>query len=974
MSGAPELSEFKFWADPNVVQVNRLPMRSAFLARSSERVSLNGEWKVKRYAHPTRVELADLQTECDDSTWSKIPVPSNWTLFGLGDVPQYTNVAMPWKEAPPYLPPEIPTLVYRRSFSVDERWSGRRILLHVGGAESVHAVRVNGEFVGYGTDSRLASEYDISGFVRTGENCLAISVCKFSAQSYLEDQDQWWMAGLHREVFIEAQHQTRLADVRVDASVDAISDASTGQGRLRVQAHVETTESSNHRQFPGGLRVVASLHATTENSVGKRIGVLHEAPVPHSERVYEFSGHVGDVSWHAGRVKLWSAETPNRYVVRIALKNDQDETLDVVDQTVGFRSVVVADGDLLVNGRRVMIQGVNRHDHHPDRGKAVTVDDMRADVLAMKRHNFNAVRCAHYPNDPRFLDICDELGLYVVAEANAESHAWISSLCHDPQFRSSWISRITRMVERDKNHASVIIWSLGNEAGYGDVHDAAARWIRSYDPSRPLHYEGAVFNTNWFDGGMTATDIVAPMYSPIDLVVAYGKSKKRRRPLIMCEYNHAMGNSNGSLADYWRAFDETPGLQGGFIWEWKDHGIRQTLPDGRWRFAYGSQFGDVPNDGNFVADGLMHSDLTPHPAMREVAWVHRPVATKIVKTKSGSMLELKNRQSFRDTSWLKPSYELLIDGKVARRGALVVAPIAANKTRRVSLPKFAPAKSDVRLNIFWRTKRAESWCEAGHLVAWDQVALRIEKPRRVALAAKPSKDFIVRPRLNIWRAPTDNDGFKLFPDLAWVKKTTLKRWLRQGVDGDAESLVKHRCRQENRADGSIRFEHVVVVPKNLSDLPRIGVSFALPEGFDSLRWFGNGPHECYADRQSSAMLGIYESAPDEMPYLVPQEYGLRTECRWFEIGDSKSDEVITIHADGCVLHMSALPYTTEDLYRAKDQTELVRRDYLTMYIDVAHRGLGTASCGPEVLPQYQISAGTYRFSYVVSRQVRGSGG
>lgn len=945
-------------------------MRSPLKSQASTRVSLDGEWRIRRFAHPTEIALENLSDNFDDSDWFKIPVPSNWTLFGLGDVPHYTNIAMPWREPPPFLPDELPTAVYRRNFVIDASWLGRRIILHIGGAESVHSVRINGEFVGYGTDSRLASEYDISSLVRKGTNVVAITVIRYSAQSYVEDQDQWWMAGLHREIFVEAQPQIRIADIRIDAKVSDLGNSLVGTGLIRVRT---TIGAPTHERFVRGLSVVATLHAVDGEragaQTGKQIGTAHKSEVPHSHRAYEFTGHTADISWSVARAKLWSAESPNRYVVRVVLRDANDTEIDSVEQCVGFRDVAVIDGDLRVNGKRIMIQGVNRHDHHPDRGKAVTLEDMRADVLAMKQHNINAVRCSHYPNDPKFLDICDELGLYVVAEANVESHAWISSLCNDPNYRSTWISRISRMVERDKNHPSIIMWSIGNESGYGEVHDAGAKWIRSYDSSRPLHYEGAVFHTNWFDGGLNATDVVAPMYVSIAAIEAYAKSKKRVRPLIMCEYNHAMGNSNGSLADYWRTFDNTPGLQGGFIWEWKDHGIRQILPNGKERFAYGGQFGDTPNDGNFVADGLMHSDLTAHPAMREVAWVHRPVATQIRKSKSGIVLEIKNRQAFRDTSWLKPMFEVLVDGEVVRRGVVPGANVAAGKIKLIKLPGGLPVVGDLRINVLWRCKRAESWCSADHLVAWDQLVVRTRKQQRVAVGLEQKTPIVVKPELAIWRAPIDNDGFKLLPNLSWVKTTTLKRWQAQHLDGDPENLVKHSMQREVRSDGSIRFAHRVVVPKKLSDIPRVGVKFALPTGFTQIKWFGNGPHECYADRQSSAMLGIYSSAPDELPYLVPQEYGLRTNCRWFAISNPETGEVIKVEADGCLLHMSALPYTAEDLYAAKDQTELNKRNYLTLNIDVAHRGLGTGSCGPDVLPQFQVKSGSFKFAYVVSREM-----
>jgi beta-galactosidase len=855
--------------------------------------------------------------------------------------------------------------VYRRNFKVESAWSDRRIILHVGAAESVHSIRINGEFVGYGTDSRLASEYDISPFVREGMNLVSITVCRYSAQSYVEDQDQWWMAGLHRDVFIEAQPLLRIEDVRVDAEVTDVGNSLTGSGQLRIVTHVAAPHGE---RFPSGVKVMATVHSAN----GKQIGMQHTGEVAHSTRPYVFAGHCAEIQWPVKGVKLWSAELPHRYFVRISLLNANGKVIDSTEQWIGFRRVEIVDGDLLVNGKRIMVQGVNRHDHHPDRGKAVTVQDMRDDVVAMKQHSVNAVRCSHYPNDPRFLEICDELGLYVVDEANIESHAWITSLCHDSAYRATWLSRVSRMVERDKNHPSVIMWSLGNESGYGNVHDAAAAWVRSYDPSRIIHYEGAIFHTNWFDGGMAATDVVAPMYSPIAAIEMYGKSKKRVRPLIMCEYSHAMGNSNGSLSDYWKVFDDTPGLQGGFIWEWKDHGLRQLLPNGKERFAYGGQFGDSPHDGNFVADGLMHADLTPHPAMREVAWVHRPVAARLVGPKSSPLIELKNRQSFRDISWLTATYEIVVDGVVKRKGKLALTSLGAGKTKRIKTPSIRGLSGDIRLNIRWKTKRTELWCDRGHVVAWDQLEVKSARPKKILISKKMYEPQNIDPQLSLFRASIDNDGFKLLPNLAWVETTTLKRWQQQGIDAEVSQLVKNQIKREARADGSVRFEHSVVVPKTLDDLPRIGVSFPLPKGFTEISWWGNGPHECYPDRQSSAMMGIFSGQADELPYLVPQEYGLRTSCRWFEVSNPETKEVIRIEADGAPLHMSALPYTTQDLYQAADQTELTKRPYLTMNIDVAHRGLGTASCGPDVLPQYRISAGKYQFSYVISRELRGT--
>jgi beta-galactosidase len=593
---------------------------------------------------------------------------------------------------------------------------------------------------------------------------------------------------------------------------------------------------------------------------------------------------------------------------------------------------------------------------------------MRADVVAMKQHNVNAVRCAHYPNDPRFLDLCDEYGLYVIDEANAESHAWNTSLCHDAHYRQTWMARITRMVERDRNHPSIIMWSLGNEAGYGPIHDAAAQWIRSADSSRPLHYEGAIFHAGWDTGGSVASDVVCPMYAPIEAIVAYGHNSAGKRPLIMCEYSHAMGNSNGSLADYWRAFESTPGLQGGFIWEWKDHGLTQRNEDGKVRFAFGGQFGDTPNDGNFVADGLLHADMTPHPAMREVAWVHRPVRVALVKRSGKNELKVTNKQWFSTLDGLRARWQFIVDGKVEKTGVLAVPEVAPDTSVHIPVPvRVAASAQEAFFNIEWSLARATSWADKGHVVAWDQVALRTSK--KVGVLPKKTRRapvIAVKPRVTLWRAATDNDGFKMMPHLWPQFGRSLERWLASGIATSDSDVVQSETRIQQLSGGATRYEHHVVLTEDLADAPRIGATWEIPARFSSLRWYGRGPHENYPDRNSSAMIGVYEGRPDELPYLVPQEFGLRTECRWLECRDENTGEVIRIEADGCVLHMSAVRYTPKALFDARDRTELQRHKALVIHVDFAHRGLGTASCGPDTRSEYTIAAGTYRFAYVVS--------
>jgi beta-galactosidase len=463
------------------------------------------------------------------------------------------------------------------------------------------------------------------------------------------------------------------------------------------------------------------------------------------------------------------------------------------------------------------------------------------------------------------------------------------------------------------------------------------------------------------------------MYAPIDAIVFYGKSPKRVRPLIMCEYSHAMGNSNGSLADYWQAFDSTPALQGGFVWEWKDHGISQELADGRKRFAYGGQFGDTPNDGNFVADGLVHSDLSPHPAMRELAWVHRPVAVSLVGKGTAARLVVRNRQSFRDSKHLRAEWQLIVDGVATETGPLRVPPVPAGESVKVSLPVAVPPRGDGRLSVRWFLKSPTPWAPVGHLVAWDQVVLRAASaraPKPVAPAGRGDAGGAVveidaiDPRVTLWRAAVDNDGFKNMTEIHGFGDS-LHRWQLQGIDVRDADLVAHSTKKTVHADGSVSFRHVVDVPDELADIPRVGVVFEVSARFTRVCWVGEGPHESYPDRRSSALFGTWESEPDELPYLVPQEFGLRTNCTRLTLIDPRTGDELVIESLASPFHFSATWHNAADLFAAKDQTELVRRANLTVHIDAVHRGLGTASCGPDTLPRYRITPGRYTLAYRV---------
>ena len=546
------------------------------------------------------------------------------------------------------------------------------------------------------------------------------------------------------------------------------------------------------------------------------------------------------------------------------------------------------------------------------------------------------------------------------------------------------------MVERDRNHPSVIMWSLGNESGYGANHDALAGWIRRSDSSRPLHYEGAILHgdgpptdppgapgANWVSGGMHATDVVCPMYPTIESIQQYATDPEGTRPLILCEYSHAMGNSNGSLADYWQVITTTPGLQGGFIWEWKDHGLRQIGADSRQRLAYGGNFGDTPNDGNFVADGLMSADLQPHPAIHEVAWVHRPVVTEVVGRRGRERLRIHNRQSFTGIDHLVGTWELWSGDRLAATGRLSRKTVEPHGAVEIAIPCRVPAGTEeVLLTMRWALRTPTWYAPAGHVVATDQVSLRPAKrmrcslPRGIDERTSRIGELLVAPvELTLWRAPVDNDGFKLMPELGErlrVGGQGLRNWKLAGVDTrPADSLVEHVVQSAVGDDGaSVVYCHVVDVPESLADLPRIGVQFSLPGRFRGLRWFGRGPHENYPDRRASASVGLWAGAPDAPPYLVPQEFGLRCDCRWIECIDDLGGQRLRIDVlRPAALHFSAINYSAVDLTAATNEADLVARDELVVHIDVAHRGLGTASCGPDVRPEYRLCAGRFEFAY-----------
>lgn len=1022
----------RFWESPELVSINRLPMRAttypyptAALARKGGReksawfVSLNGDWQFQMLTRPEELLAKHLAKETKRQGWDQVAVPGNWTLQGYGQ-PHYTNIQMPFEEEPPQVPAENPTGIYAREVLIPSDWKGRRTVLHFGGAESVLGVYVNGQFVGMGKDSRLPSEFDVTDYVQAGrKNLVCAVVIKWSDASFIEDQDQWWMGGLHREVFLYSTESVYLADVFATTGLEN----RYRDGRLQLQARIGFPQIVQE-----GWSVAVQLYAPDGKAVwttAKQVAVTAGRRPAHHRGMAVLEESIAQVA-------AWSAEQPHLYRLVLTLRDQQGRAVEHTSTRVGFRSVEVRERKLLINGERVLIHGVNRHDHHDTKGKAIDRETMRQDALQMKRFNINAVRCAHYPNDPYWLEVCDELGLYVIDEANLEAHDYYHTLENDSRWSAAFLDRAVRMVERDKNHPSVILWSLGNETGYGANQDAMAGWVRGRDPSRPLHYEPGIWDQmlpadrltplTRYTGGERVTDIICPMYpEPRHLREwASPDHPDRHRPLILCEYSHAMGNSNGGLSDYYEVFETVPGVQGGFIWEWIDHGLKQVSTDGQEYWAYGGDFGDKPNDANFVCDGLVWPNREPHPGLFELKKLAQPVGVRLLP---GLKLEITNKQWFHSLDWLSGEWELLVDGRVVSHGPLRLGGISAQKKKVIAWqkPKKKRRGKEASLLLRFRSKSAQAWCPKHHLVAWEQVTLpsnfllpptRREFPKKGApILAQPQPKkrwragdlefsmadknggleevkfggqsvFCAAPELNVWRAPTDNDGIKLW---SGQENKPLGRWRQLGLDQVKSKLVASKeiasstgptwqwsytaSGRDNWKD--IKWAYRLTLPKenalhmrveinlgkDMVDLPRVGLLFALAPGFEGLSWFGLGPGENYADRQAATWRGVHLSTVTEqyVPYIMPQENGLKTEVDWMVLQNRRTKHQLRMDS-AYPISFSALHYHPEDLTRAFHTTDLAPRAETILCLDAAHRGVGTGSCGPDTFEPYRIKA------------------
>jgi beta-galactosidase len=863
------------------------------------------------------------------------------------------------------VPTENPTGDYRRHFELPDAWRGRRIILRFEGIDSCAKVWLNGAEVGVTSGSRLPVEFDVSDLVNyDAGNVLAVRVHQWSSGSYLEDQDMWWLSGIFREVRLLALPLGGATDFFVHAGYDH----TTGRGRLCVDSDA-----------PARLIV-------PELGVDGPTGAEHELE----------------------NVEPWSAELPRLYDASLTVAGE------VIDIRIGFRTVAIVDGLLTVNGRPLLFNGVNRHEFHPDTGRVIDEATMLEDVLLMKQHNINAVRTSHYPPDPRFLEFCDEYGLWVIDECDLETHGFFPikwapislNPADDPRWEQTFVDRMERMVERDKNHPSVIMWSLGNECASGRNLSAMSQWARWRDPSRPLHYER--------DWTCRDVDVYSRMYTSVAEVLRIGErtedplqdlrldARRRAMPFILCEYVHAMGNGPGGLSEYQELFRTYPRCQGGFVWEWIDHGLKQIKPDGDWLYAYGGDFGEVLHDGNSVADGLVFPDRHPSPGLIEFKKVIEPVLIEF----EDASIRVTNRYDLRDLTHLNFTWRLEEEGVVAASGVLGSAAIGPGESTSFELPRHRENGIESWLTVEARLASDEPWATAGHVIAWSQ--LRVSSGASHARRTPPANgspvqrtDNTIRlgpatfdgrlglltrlgmvevegPRLDLWRAPVDNErSFSWDPlEVEW-RAIGLDRITHRIDDVSAyhdHLVVTTRVGPDATDLGfSVRYLwqpvdsgimlSVTMVPEGpwSTALPRVGLRMGLPATFDRVEWFGKGPGEAYIDSDRAARVGRFTMAIDDLqtPYVFPQENGNRRATRWLELFDSGGTTKLRVEGTP-TFDFAARRWRSEDLDKAKHDRELQPGDRVWLNVDLEQNGLGSASCGPGVLPAHQLESNRTR--------------
>ncbi|HGL4479503.1 TPA: beta-galactosidase [Klebsiella oxytoca] len=1013
------------WQNQTITHLNRLPAHPTFAswrdtdaARKNQpsafRRRLDGQWQFSWARSPFDVDARWLEDDLPDSR--STPVPSNWQMQGY-DAPIYTNVRYPIDTTPPRVPQENPTGCYSLTFRVDESWrADGQTQIIFDGVNSAFHLWCNGEWVGYSQDSRLPAAFDLSPYLQPGDNRICVMVMRWSAGTWLEDQDMWRMSGIFRSVWLLNKPTLHLCDVQLTPQLDALYRDAELLVNLSVAAPVALLEELTVKvELWDDDRLVASHQQSPGSPIIDERG-------NYAERAA--------IRLPVERPALWSAETPDCYRAVVSLWRG-DEPIEAEAWDIGFRRVEIKNGLLLLNGKPLLIRGVNRHEHHHQRGQVVTEEDMVQDILLMKQNNFNAVRCSHYPNTPRWYELCNRYGLYVVDEANIETHGMVpmNRISDDPAWLPAFSARISRMLQSNRNHPSIIIWSLGNESGGGGNHEAMYHWLKRNDPSRPVQYEGGGADSS-------TTDIICPMYArvdrdqPIPTVPKWGIKKwislpGEQRPLILCEYAHAMGNSLGNFADYWQAFRDYPRLQGGFIWDWADQAISKTFDDGSVGWAYGGDFGDKPNDRQFCMNGLVFPDRRAHPSLIEAKHAQQYFQFALL-AQSPLRIRLSSEYLFRATDNEELRWQVQAAGETFAEGSvkLALCPEGQSELTLCDALTLPAGAEEVWLTLEVVQPQATVWSDAGHRVAWQQfplaapLALRGTRSAGIAPALESSDAaWIVRSGSQQWtidrqsgllthwqvdgveqlltplrdqfvRAPMDNDigvsEVERIDPNAWVE-----RWKSAGLyelsarcvqcdaqrlahevvidsrwhylRGDEAVIVSH-WRMTFDSEGKLHLAVDGERAGTLPPLPRIGLNFQVPDQHQPVSWLGYGPHENYPDRRTSACFSRWQLPLEEMttPYIFPTENGLR--C------DSKTLDWGRWHVGGN-FHFSVQPYGTTQLMETDHWHWMKPENGVWITLDAQHMGIGgDDSWTPSVLQQWLLLETQWQYQLTIHFQ------
>jgi len=1031
-SGVPfEEKDPADWENPHVNGINREAPHAWFIPFEDESKlggglresglirSLNGLWRFRLSQNPGERPAYFFKDDFDARAWDRIPVPSNWEMEGY-DYPIYTNIRYPHERTPPYIQDHYnPVGSYKREFTIPGVWKGKEIFLHFGGVSSAMYVWINEELVGYSQDSKTPAEFNVTSYVKSGVNSLAVEVYKWCDGSYLEDQDFWRMGGITRDVFLMARDPVHIRDFKVVAGLDE----TYRNGQFSLQVEVVKPAGSSTEGW--------SLEAMLTDPSGNQVWA--------ASRELEEVDEAGNVTFRQefASVEQWSAEIPSLYQLQIKVTDPEGELVEAIGQQVGFRSVEIREGNLLVNGQYVYLKGVNLHEHHDVTGHVVDEETMLTDILRMKSHNINAVRTSHYPQPERWYELCNLYGLYLVDEANIESHGMgygRESLAKDSTWMESHLFRTRNMYERDKNQPSVIIWSLGNEAGNGVNFMATYEYLKAIDPTRPVQYEQAHLQEN--------TDIICPMYMSIERMERYatGGMGEPDRPMIQCEYAHAMGNSVGNLQDYWDLIESHPVLQGGFIWDWVDQGLRVESEEGEVYWAYGGDFGPdtVPSDGNFCLNGIVNPDRGIKPTLMEVKKVYQHIGFEPVDLQSGT-IEIRNKYTFQDLSLFRIEWRVQADGKTMETGTLENLVIPPGEGVRFNLGYGIPSEAEEEyfLELYAVLIKADGILEAGTVLAGEQFQLtegstwkmEAEPAPPVPIAGDASSiifsgaDFLLAvdtaegvigqyqyqgedlltegPVPAFWRAPIDNDfgngnhirarvwreaGLrKEVKDVSLVLERsdrvslTLEFRLK-GEEGDPIAQLTTRYLVNGRGEVKVTNAFQMTADE-LPEIPRFGMDLVMPVAFDRLTWFGRGPHESYWDRKTSAFVDLYSGSVAEQywPYIRPQENGNKEDVRWVAITDQngrgimfRGDPLIAFSAHHNLTGDFESPERTDGRHRQgvkpvnRHTIDVKPRELTSVHVDYKQMGVGgDNSWGARTHPQYRLTEREYSYSFMM---------